>query len=67
MESTGRLSGPEMVCQGGNTYRAGDQVVTLAPGPGGSLVTSERAIVEAVRPRHRCSCSSAPTTGARFA
>ena len=48
MESTGRLSGPEMVCQGGNTYRAGDHVVTLAPGPGGSLVTSERAVVEAV-------------------
>ena len=48
MESTGRLSGPEMVCPGGNTYRAGDQVVTLAPGPGGRPVTSERALVEAV-------------------
>ena len=50
MESTGRLLGPELACQGGNTYRAGDHVVTLAPGPGGSLVTSERAVVEAVQP-----------------
>jgi conjugative relaxase-like TrwC/TraI family protein len=50
MESTGRLSGPELVCPGGNTYRAGDEVVTLAPGQGGSLVTSERAVVQAVHP-----------------
>ncbi len=50
MESTGRLSGPELVCPGGNIYRAGDKVVTLAPGPGGTLVTSERAVVQAVQP-----------------
>jgi conjugative relaxase-like TrwC/TraI family protein len=50
MESSGRLSGPELICPGGNTYRAGDEIVTLAPGPGGSLVTSERAVVEAVHP-----------------
>ncbi|HXY43623.1 MAG TPA: hypothetical protein VEH29_05520, partial [Acidimicrobiales bacterium] len=31
-----------------NAYRAGDEVVTLAPGQGGRLVTSERAVVEAV-------------------
>jgi conjugative relaxase-like TrwC/TraI family protein len=50
MEQSGRLGGPEMVCPGGLAYRAGDQVVTLAPGPGGALVTSERATVEAVDP-----------------
>ena len=48
MEASGRLSGPELACPGGTNYRAGDRVVTLAPGPGGSLVTSERATVEAV-------------------
>ena len=50
METTGRLSGPEVVCPGGLAYRAGDRVVTLAPGPNGSLVTSQRATVEAVDP-----------------
>jgi len=50
MGTTGRLSGPELVCPGGNAYRTGDDVVTLAPGPGGSLVTSERAVVLAVQP-----------------
>jgi conjugative relaxase-like TrwC/TraI family protein len=50
MESTDRLSGPELVCPGGNGYRAGDRVLTLAPGPGGSLVTSERAVIDGVDP-----------------
>ena len=50
MESTDRLSGPELVCPGGNGYRAGDRVLTLAPGPGGSLVTSERAVIYGVDP-----------------
>ena len=57
MEATGRLSGPELACPGGAAYRAGDRVVTLAPGPGGSLVTSERATVEARRRRQRLSRS----------
>ncbi len=48
MESTGRLAGPELECPGGNTYRAGDSVVTLAPGPDGTLVTSQRAVIDAV-------------------
>jgi hypothetical protein len=48
MEATGRLSGPELLCPGGNVYRAGDWVISLAPGPGGTLVTSERAFVQAV-------------------
>jgi conjugative relaxase-like TrwC/TraI family protein len=48
VEASGRLHGPELACRGGASYRAGDRVVTLAPGPGGSLVTSERAAVEAV-------------------
>ena len=51
MATTGRLSGPEVVCPGGLAYRAGDRVVTLAPGPDGSLVTSQRATVEAVDPQ----------------
>jgi conjugative relaxase-like TrwC/TraI family protein len=50
MKSTGRLSGPELVGPGGNAYRVGDDVVTLVPGPGGTLVTSERAVVRAVYP-----------------
>jgi conjugative relaxase-like TrwC/TraI family protein len=50
MESTGRLSGPELVCEGGNVYQAGDGVVTLAPGRDRTLVTSELAVVEAVEP-----------------
>ena len=48
MEASGRLSGPDLSCPGGTNYRAGDRVVTLAPGPDGRLVTSERATVEAV-------------------
>ena len=48
MEASGRLTGPELSCPGGATYRAGDRVVTLAPGPDGRLVTSEQATVEAV-------------------
>jgi hypothetical protein len=50
MEASGRLSGPELACPGGASYRAGDRVVTLAPGTAGTLVTSERATVEAVEP-----------------
>lgn len=50
MTDTGRLHGPEVVCPGGLAYRAGDQVVTLAPGPGGTPGTSERGVVEAVDP-----------------
>jgi hypothetical protein len=50
MEASGRLSGPELACPGGATYRAGDRVVALAPGAAGTLVTSERATVEAVEP-----------------
>jgi hypothetical protein len=39
-----------VVAPGGRAYRAGDRVVTLAPGAGGRLVTSERATVTAVDP-----------------
>lgn len=47
-ERAGRLTGPELVAPGGRTYRAGDRVVTLAPGPRGAWVTSEPARVTAV-------------------
>ena len=50
MDEAGRLSGPELVAPGGRAYRAGDCVVTLAPGAGGRLVTSERANITAVDP-----------------
>lgn len=50
MAATGRLTGPEVACPGGTAYRAGDHVVALAPGPAGSLVTSQRAVVTAVNP-----------------
>jgi conjugative relaxase-like TrwC/TraI family protein len=50
MEATGRLSGPELVCPGGNGYRTGDRVVTLAPGPDGRLVTSQQAVIAELDP-----------------
>ncbi len=50
METSGRLSGPELACPGGASYRAGARVVTLAPGAAGTLVTSQRATVETVEP-----------------
>jgi hypothetical protein len=53
MDATGRLSGAELVCPGGNAYRAGDRIVTLAPGPDGNLVTSERAVIDGVDPWRR--------------
>jgi conjugative relaxase-like TrwC/TraI family protein len=48
MADSGRLSGPELVTPDGANYRAGDQVVALAPSRDGALVTSQRATVEAV-------------------
>jgi conjugative relaxase-like TrwC/TraI family protein len=50
MAATGRLCGPELVFPGGNAYRAGDRVVTLAPGADGRLVTSQRAVIATVDP-----------------
>jgi conjugative relaxase-like TrwC/TraI family protein len=50
MEASGRLAGPELICPGGRRYRAGDQVVTLAPGADRTLVTSQRALIQAVDP-----------------
>ena len=44
----GRLSGPELEAPGGRRFRAGDRVVTLAPGPDGAWVTSQRAVVTSV-------------------
>ena len=66
MEASGRLTGPELACPGGATYRAGDRVVTLAPGP--PRITASSRPNE---PRWRRSTSptvrsfSGPTTGAR--
>ncbi len=60
MEATGRLSGPELVCPGGPSYRAGDRVVTLAPGRGGhpghlaaGNSRSSRSGKRLARPAHR--------------
>ncbi len=50
LAEAGVLAGPELVAPGGRAYKAGDQVVTLAPGADGALVTSERAVVLAVDP-----------------
>jgi hypothetical protein len=47
----GRLSGPEIEAPGGRRYAAGDRIVTLAPGPKGVWVTSERATVVSVNIR----------------
>ncbi len=50
MAATSRLTGPALVAPGGQTYRAGDWIVTLAPGARGELVTSERGTVTGVDP-----------------
>ena len=52
MAEAGRLCGPELMAPGGRAYRAGDRVMTLAPGADGALVTSERAVVESVDAEH---------------
>jgi hypothetical protein len=52
METTGLLSGPELVCAGGRSYQAGDHVITLTPGAEGELVTSQRAVIRTVDPDH---------------
>ncbi len=44
----GRLSGPEIKAPGGRRYRAGDRIVTLAPGAKGQIVTSERGTITSV-------------------
>ena len=44
----GRLTGPELVTETGTGYRAGDRIVTLAPGAMGQIVTSECGTVLAV-------------------
>ncbi len=44
----GRLVGPELEAPGGRSYRAGDRVLMLTPGPAGAWVTSEHATVVAV-------------------
>jgi len=46
-DDLGRLSGPELVV-GQAAYRAGDRIVTLAPGARGDVVTSETGTVLAV-------------------
>ncbi len=47
-DKLGELSGPELESPGGQRYRAGDRVITLAPGQGAAWVTSQRAVVTSV-------------------
>ena len=49
-ETAGLLSGLELTAPGGRAYRAGDRIITLAPGPWGEWVTSQPAQVIAVNP-----------------
>ena len=49
-QKLGKLSGPELEAPGGRRYRAGDWVITLAPGQGGAGVTSQRAVVASIDP-----------------
>ena len=56
----GRLSGPELEAPGGRRYRAGDRVVTLAPGPGGAWVTSQRAVITSVDVRAKALTAATP-------
>ena len=44
----GRLEGAELTAPGGTAYAVGDRVVTLAPGAGGKVVTSETGTVVAL-------------------
>ncbi len=52
MEAKGKLYGPELEV-GRVGYRAGDRIVTLAPGANGEIVTSERGTVIAVDTKRR--------------
>ncbi len=52
-EQAGLLSGPELTAPGGRRYRAGDRIITLAPGPRGAWVTSQAAHVTAVDPQRQ--------------
>jgi len=52
-DERGQLDGPEITAPGGRQYRAGDRIVTLAPGANGQIVTSERGTVTAVNPDDR--------------
>jgi hypothetical protein len=49
-ETAGLLSGPELTAPRGRRYRAGDRIITLAPGPQGAWVTSQAARVTTVDP-----------------
>ncbi len=51
--SLGRLRGDELVAPGGTPYAVGDRVVALAPGAGGSVVTSETGTVAALDAKAR--------------
>ncbi len=51
-EQAGLLSGPELIAPGGRRYRAGDRIITLAPGPRGAWVTSQAAHGHRRRPPH---------------
>jgi conjugative relaxase-like TrwC/TraI family protein len=46
--SMGRLGDEELTAPGGTAYAVGDRVVTLAPGAGGKVVTSETGTVIAL-------------------
>jgi conjugative relaxase-like TrwC/TraI family protein len=46
--SLGRLGSDELVAPGGTPYAVGDRIVALAPGAGGSVVTSETGTVVAL-------------------
>jgi hypothetical protein len=46
--SLDRLHGEELLAPGGTPYAVGDRVVALAPGAGGSVVTSETGTVVAL-------------------
>ena len=51
--SLGRLGTEELVAPGGTPYAVGDRVVALAPGAGGSVVTSETGTVVALEAKAR--------------
>ncbi len=48
--SLGCLDGPELHTPDGRVFQAGDQIVTLTPGPQQAWTTSQRATITAVHP-----------------
>ncbi len=59
----GRLDGPELHSPDGRVFQAGDQIVTLTPGPQQAWTTSQRATITAVHPDQQALTAVTPDGG----